>query len=168
MPNDKNIANKENRLKSGDKAPEFSLPNEDNVEIALRDLDGYTIILYFYPKDNTPGCTTEADEFSALKEEFKAQNAVIVGISPDSAASHRKFIESKKLNIILLSDENKAVASLYRAFGKRVMYGKEVLGIIRSTFIIKNGIILESFYNVKAKGHAQKVLEKLQKLEQKG
>ncbi|MWV61728.1 redoxin domain-containing protein [Helicobacter saguini] len=154
----------ESKLKKGDVAPDFSLPNEDNVEISLRDLGEKTIILYFYPKDNTSGCTTEAQEFSALKAEFERLDCVIIGISPDKTSTHKKFIESKNLNIILLSDEKRAVASKYHAFGKKMMYGKEVQGIIRSTFIIKNGKILESFYNVRAKGHAQKVLECVEKL----
>lgn len=155
------------KLKSGDSAPNFSLPNEDNVEISLRDFANYTIILYFYPKDNTSGCTTEAQEFSELKASFEALNAVIIGISPDKPATHKKFIESKNLNIILLSDESKNVATNYGAYGKKMMYGKEVMGIIRSTFIIKNTEIIESFYNVKAKGHAKNVLESLKKCEKK-
>lgn len=154
----------ESRLKNGDVAPAFSLPNEDNVEISLRDFGDKIIILYFYPKDNTSGCTIEAVEFSELKSEFEKRDCVIIGISPDKTSTHKKFIESKNLNIILLSDENKEVASKYHAYGKKNMYGKEVMGIIRSTFIIKNGKILCSFYNVRAKGHAQKVLECVEKL----
>ncbi|RDU67106.1 thioredoxin-dependent thiol peroxidase [Helicobacter didelphidarum] len=147
------------QLKSGDVAPNFSLPNEDNVEIALQDIVNYTIVLYFYPKDNTSGCTTQAQEFSALKKEFEALNVVIIGISPDKSETHKKFIDSHSLNIILLSDVEKKVATKYHAYGKKLMYGKEVQGIIRSTFIIKDNKIIESFYNVKAKGHAQKILD---------
>lgn len=147
------------QLQRGDKAPQFNLPNEDNVAIALQDFSGYTIVLYFYPKDNTSGCTTQAQEFSALIHEFESLNAIVVGISPDKPLTHKKFIESKNLKIILLSDENKHVATTYHVYGKKMMYGKEVHGIIRSTFIIKDGTILESFYNVKAKGHAQKILD---------
>lgn len=150
------------RLKAGDIAPLFSLPNEDSVVIALEDLLDYTVILYFYPKDNTSGCTTQAQEFSALKESFEEHNAIIIGVSPDKPSTHKKFIQSRDLNIVLLSDSNKSVAMKYHAYGKKMMYGKEVQGIYRSTFIIKKGKIVESFYNVKAKGHAQMVLTYLE------
>lgn len=153
--------NEKNQLKAGDEAPLFSLPNEDNVVIALQDLFDYTVILYFYPKDNTSGCTTQAQEFSMLIESFQKHNAIVVGISPDKTITHKKFIQSKDLKIILLSDTDKQVATKYYAYGKKTMYGKEVNGIYRSTFIIKNGKIIESFYNVKAKGHAQKILDYL-------
>lgn len=152
------------RLKSGDTAPDFSLPNEDNVEICLQDLADYTIILYFYPKDNTSGCTTEAQEFSDLLESFEKLNAIVLGVSPDKTSTHKKFIQSKDLKITLLSDTDKNVATKYHAYGKKMMYGKEVNGIYRSTFIIKDGKIIESFYNVKAKGHAQNILSFLQEL----
>lgn len=152
------------RLKSGDVAPDFSAPNEDNVEISLRDFADKFIILYFYPKDNTSGCTTQAQEYSELKQDFESENAVIIGISSDKSTTHKKFIESKNLTIILLSDESKKIATKYHVYGKKMMYGKEVMGIIRSSFIIKNGKILESFYNVKAKRNAQKVLEALKKI----
>ncbi len=147
------------QLKSGDIAPIFSLPNEDGVVISLQDFVGYTIVLYFYPKDNTSGCTTQAQEFSQLLESFEKLNTIIVGISPDKIQTHKKFIQSKDIKIILLSDEDKGVATKYHAYGKKNMYGKEVFGIYRSTFIIKDGKIIESFYNVKAKGHAQKILD---------
>lgn len=147
------------QLKAGDCAPLFSLPNEDNVVISLQDLFDYTVILYFYPKDNTSGCTTQAQEFSELIESFQQYNAIVVGISPDKTTTHKKFIQSKDLKIILLSDTDKNVATKYHAYGKKMMYGKEVFGIYRSTFIIKKGKVIESFYNVKAKGHAQKILD---------
>ncbi|EEO24418.2 hypothetical protein HRAG_01475 [Helicobacter bilis ATCC 43879] len=153
------------QLKAGDTAPLFSLPNEDNVVIALEDLLDYTIILYFYPKDNTSGCTTEAQEFSALQESFEKHNAIVIGISPDKPATHKKFIQSKDLNVVLLSDSDKSVAMKYHAYGKKIMYGKEVQGIYRSTFIIQKGKIIESFYNVKAKGHAQTILTYLTNLD---
>ena len=149
------------QLKAGDEAPLFSLPNEDSVSISLQDLFDYTIILYFYPKDSTSGCTTQAQEFSELIESFKQHNAIVVGISPDKTTTHKKFIQNKDLKIMLLSDPDKHVATKYYAYGKKMMYGKEVFGIYRSTFIIKKGKILESFYNVKAKGHAQKILDYL-------
>ncbi|STQ86395.1 peroxiredoxin [Helicobacter muridarum] len=153
----------QNKLQAGDIAPNFSLPNEDGVELALQDLSNYIIVLYFYPKDNTSGCTTQAKEFSELLSEFDALNAIVIGISPDKIETHKKFIQTQNLGITLLSDVAKNVATQYHAYGKKMMYGKEVQGIIRSTFIIQNNRIIESFYNVKAKGHAKKILEFMQK-----
>jgi peroxiredoxin Q/BCP len=144
------------------KAYEFCLPNQDSVEICLRDLKGKWIILYFYPKDNTPGCTTEAKEFSKLLDEFEKLDAIVIGISPDSPKKHSNFIEKHNLTITLLSDEKKEVIKAYGAWGKKKMYGKEYEGVIRSTFIINpDGNIVKEYKKVKAKGHAQKVLEDL-------
>ncbi|MCE3046929.1 thioredoxin-dependent thiol peroxidase [Helicobacter kayseriensis] len=155
-------------LKQGDQAPHFALPNQDGIEVALNDLLGRVLVLYFYPKDNTSGCSLEAQDFTALLEEFDLNGASIVGISPDSQKSHKRFIENKQLQIMLLSDQEKVVASKYGAFGEKKLYGKTYEGIIRSTFIIgEDGKILETFYNVKAKGHAQKVLERLKELKGK-
>ena len=148
-------------LKPNDKAPDFALPNDDGAEISLKDFGRKTLIVYFYHKDNTPGCTLEASDFSALLDEFIKKNAVVIGISPDSPKSHQNFIQKHNLKHILLSDPDKKVASLYGAFGKKMMYGKEVMGIIRSTFVIQNGIILHAFYNVRAKAHAQFILDLL-------
>lgn len=150
------------KLQVGDKAPNFRLKAADGTEIALADLLAKRVIIYFYPKDNTPGCTIEAEEFSALVKEFDTRNAIVVGISPDTPKCHQNFIDKKSLKILLLSDEDKSVANSYGAYGKKMMYGKEVYGIIRSTFVIaQNGHIEQSFYNVKAKGHAKTVLESL-------
>lgn len=146
-------------LKIGDIAPDFCLKNQDDIEIGLKDLGSKAIVLYFYPKDNTPGCTLEGKDFTALLKEFESQDAIVIGVSPDSTKSHRNFIEKQELQHILLSDPDKKVASSYGAYGKKMMYGKEVMGIIRSTFIIKNKTILQAFYNVKTKGHAQNILE---------
>jgi peroxiredoxin Q/BCP len=144
------------------KAKEFCLPNQDGVEICLRDLLGRWIVLYFYPKDNTPGCTTEAKEFSELIDEFEKLGAIVIGISPDSPKRHSNFIQKHNLKITLLSDENKEVLKAYGAWGKKKMYGKEYEGVIRSTFIISpDGEIVKEFKNVKAKGHAKRVLEEL-------
>lgn len=147
------------RLDSGDKAPDFCLLNAEGVEISLKDFGDKTIILYFYPKDNTPGCTIEALDFSGLLKEFLAKDAVVIGVSPDTPKCHQNFINKQNLKHILLSDPDKSVASAYGAYGKKLMYGKEVMGIIRSTFIIQSGKIAYAMYNVKAKGHAQKVFE---------
>jgi len=147
------------------KAPEFCLKNQDEVEICLRDLKGKWIVLYFYPKDNTPGCTTEAKEFSELIDEFEKLGAIVIGISPDSPKKHCNFIEKHNLKVTLLSDENKEVLKTYGAWGKKKMYGKEYEGVIRSTFIINpEGEIVKEYKNVRAKGHAAKVLEDLKKL----
>ena len=151
-------------LKNGDKAPHFCLKNQDDIEVCLSDFASKNIVLYFYPKDNTPGCTTEALEFSELLGEFSKLDCIVIGISPDSAKSHQNFIAKQNLNVLLLSDKDKNVASSYIAYGKKMMYGKEVMGIIRSTFIIKDGIIKEAFYNVRAKGHARNILEAVKKL----
>lgn len=151
-------------LQKGDNAPDFRLPSSDCVDIALSDLLSKKIILYFYPKDNTPGCTIEAKDFTLLKDEFKKHNFIIVGISPDSPKSHCNFIQKQSLDILLLSDDDKQVASAYGAYGAKKMYGKEVFGIIRSTFLIDtNGALIECFYNVKAKNHAQHVLDFIKK-----
>ena len=147
------------------KAYEFCLPNQDSVEICLRDLKGKWIILYFYPKDNTPGCTTEAKEFSKLLDEFEKLDAIVIGISPDSPKKHSNFIEKHNLTITLLSDEKKEVIKAYGAWGKKKMYGKEYEGVIRSTFIINpEGEIVKEYKKVKAKGHAKKVLEDLKEI----
>lgn len=149
-------------LKAGDKAPNFSLKNADGVEISLSDFVGKNIILYFYPKDNTPGCTTEACEFSENYNEFIENDAVILGISPDSIKSHTNFKEKYDLKHILLSDEERVVSKLYGVYQVRKNYGKEYLGIVRTTFVIdKSGIISKVYKSVKAKDHATKVLADL-------
>ena len=147
------------------KAPEFCLPNQDETEICLRDLKGKWIILYFYPKDNTPGCTTEACDFTENLEWFEDKDAVILGVSPDSPAKHRNFIEKKDLKITLLSDENKEVLKAYGAWGIKKNYGREYEGVIRSTFIISpDGEIVKEFRNVRAKGHVDRVKKEFEKL----
>lgn len=149
-------------LAAGDMAPEFSLENSDGVSISLRDFRGKNVILYFYPKDNTPGCTTEACEFSANYDEFIANDTVIVGVSPDSVKSHSGFIIKQNLKHILLSDINKDVAKAYGVWQVRKNYGKEYLGIVRTTFVIdKEGKIAKVYKSVKAAGHAAKVLADL-------
>ena len=149
-------------------AIDFCLPNQDGVEICLRDLRGKWIVLYFYPKDNTPGCTTEAKEFSELLPEFEKLNAVVIGVSPDSPKRHCNFIEKHDLKILLLSDEEKKVIKKFGAWGIKKMYGKEYEGVIRSTFIINpDGEVVKEYKKVKAKGHASKVLEDLKELQGK-
>lgn len=149
-------------------APEFCLPNQDDVEICLRDLKGKWIVLYFYPKDNTPGCTTEACDFSEAAPDFSALNAVILGVSADSTAKHRNFIEKKDLSITLLSDEAKEMLELYGVWQMKKNYGKEYMGIVRSTLIIDpKGVVKALWKNVKVKDHARIVKEKLEELQGK-
>lgn len=149
-------------LKPGDQAPEFSLQNQDGAQLNLKDFRGKKIVLYFYPKDNTPGCTTEACEFSADYDEFLNEKAVIIGISPDSVKSHAGFISKQNLKHILLSDFELEVAKLYGVWQVKKNYGKQYLGIVRSTFIIdESGKIAKIYKSVKAKGHASQVLSHL-------
>ncbi|PNV84182.1 MAG: peroxiredoxin [Sulfurimonas sp.] len=147
-------------------APEFCLPNQDDVEICLRDLKGKWIVLYFYPKDNTPGCTTEACDFSEAAPDFSNLNAIIIGVSADSTAKHRNFIEKKDLSITLLSDESTTMLQDYGVWSLKKNYGKEYMGIVRSTLIINpEGIVKALWKNVKVKGHADEVKEKLELLQ---
>lgn len=149
------------RLETQEKAPNFCAINQSGQKVELKDFKDKFVVLYFYPKDMTKGCSIEANDFSALRAEFGKFGAEILGVSPDSAESHQKFIAKENLTINLLCDENHAIAESYGAWGLKKNYGKEYFGIIRSTFIIKNGIVLKAFYNVKAANHAQKVLESL-------
>jgi peroxiredoxin Q/BCP len=147
-------------------APDFCLPNQDDVEICLRDLRGKWIVLYFYPKDNTPGCTTEACDFSDAAPDFSSINAIIIGVSADSTAKHRDFIDKKDLSITLLSDESTAMLQAYGIWQLKKNYGKEYMGIVRSTLIINpEGVIKAIWKNVKVKEHARIVKEKLEELQ---
>ena len=151
-------------LEVGDKAPEFEALNQDGVKVALKDFVGKNVVLYFYPKDNTPGCTTEACEFSANYDQFIKNDTVIIGVSPDSVKSHVCFIAKQNLKHILLSDEDKEISKLYGVWQVKKNYGKEYLGIVRSTFVIgKDGKIAKIYKSVKAKDHAAKVLADLVK-----
>ena len=151
-------------LEVGDKAPEFEALNQDGVKVALKDFVGKNVVLYFYPRDNTPGCTTEACEFSANYDQFIKNDTVIIGVSPDSVKSHAGFIAKQNLKHILLSDEDKEISKLYGVWQVKKNYGKEYLGIVRSTFVIgKDGKIVKIYKSVKAKDHAAKVLADLVK-----
>jgi peroxiredoxin Q/BCP len=139
-------------LEIGNKAPSFCIPNQDDVEICLRDLVGKWVILYFYPKDNTSGCTTQACDFTLQEPQFDDLDAVILGISPDSTKKHRNFIEKQNLGITLLSDEEKTTSEAYGVWQTKKMFGKEYMGIVRSTFIINpNGKILAIWDKVKVR-----------------
>ena len=156
-------------IEEGRKAPEFCLPNQDNVEICLRDLKGKWVILYFYPKDMTPGCTTEACDFTEALPRFEALDAVVLGVSPDSPEKHRRFIEKKDLKITLLSDEKKEVLKAYGAWGPKKMYGREFEGVIRSTFLIDpEGKVAAVWPKVRVKGHVEAVRERLETLRNEG
>lgn len=147
-------------------APAFTLPNQDEVEIGLRDLEGKWVVLYFYPKDNTPGCTTEACDFTASIPVFDELDAVVLGVSPDSPKKHRNFIEKQNLEITLLSDENQEVCKAYGVWQMKKMCGKEYMGVVRSTFIISpEGKIKALWESVKVKGHVEEVKAKLSSLQ---
>ena len=152
-------------LQVGEKVEDFCLPNQDEVEICLRDLLGKWIVLYFYPKDNTPGCTTEAIDFTAHIKEFEDLGSIVIGVSADSPKKHRNFIEKKELGITLLSDEEHRVLEQFGVWQLKKNYGREYMGIVRSTFIIDpEGIIRAVWEKVKVKGHVEEVLEKLKEL----
>jgi thioredoxin-dependent peroxiredoxin len=153
-------------LEIGTKAPEFCIPNQDEVEICLRDLKGKWIVLYFYPKDNTPGCTTQACDFTQAEPEFDDLDAVILGVSPDSPKKHQNFIAKKELGITLLSDEQKEVCEAYGVWQLKKTFGKEYMGVVRSTFIINpQGDISAVWTKVKVKEHASIVKDELLKLQ---
>lgn len=154
-------------LQIKDEAPLFSLPNQDNAEISLLNFRGSYVVLYFYPKDKTPGCTTEACDFRDSMESLNALGAVVLGVSPDSVKSHQSFIGKESLNFTLLSDTNKEVLKMYGAFGVKKLYGKEYEGVIRATFLIDpQGKIAHIWKNVKVKGHIKEVREKLEALKE--
>lgn len=152
-------------LKKGDIAPEFKLQDSHGTEIKLSDFAGYNVVLYFYPRDNTSGCTTEAKEFTELADKFKEKHAVIIGISPDSVESHRKFEEKYGLRVLLLSDPDKEVLQKYGAWQLKKLYGKESMGVVRTTYLISSdGKIAEVFEKVKAAGHAENVCRLLDEI----
>ncbi|MBW4556249.1 MAG: thioredoxin-dependent thiol peroxidase [Trichormus sp. ATA11-4-KO1] len=150
---------------AGQTAPDFSTPDQNNHLLSLSDFSGQWIVLYFYPKDDTPGCTTEAKDFSELYPDFSTLGAKILGVSPDSGKAHCKFIDKHNLSITLLSDPEHHLIEAYGAWRLKKFMGKEYMGVARSTFLISpDGIIADIWPNVKTKGHAQAVLTKLQEL----
>ena len=152
-------------LKVGDTAPDFCLPNQDEEEICLRDIRGRWIVLYFYPKDNTPGCTTEACDFTEALPDFEGLDAIVLGVSPDSPKKHRNFIEKKDLKITLLADEEKALCNAFGVWQLKKFMGREYMGVVRSTFIIApDGKIAAVWPKVKVKGHVEEVKAKLKEL----
>jgi len=153
-------------LEVGDRVPDFCLPNQDEEEICFRDIKGRWIVLYFYPKDNTPGCTTEACDFTAALPDFEGLNAIVLGVSPDSPKKHRNFIEKKGLKITLLSDEEKELCQTFGVWQLKKNYGREYMGVVRSTFIIDpDGKVAAKWEKVKVKGHVDEVKAKLETLQ---
>jgi peroxiredoxin Q/BCP len=152
-------------LTTGQQAPAFSLPDERGRQVANADFAGRWVVLYFYPKDDTPGCTTEACEFTDSIKSFEGLDAVVLGCSPDSPASHLAFIAKHGLRLTLLSDPSHRVLKAYGAWGEKSMYGRTTQGVLRSTVLINPaGVIAYHWPNVKAAGHAAKVAEKLAEL----
>ena len=149
--------------KVGLAAPAFSTPASNGKTVSLKDFKGKKhVVLYFYPKDNTPGCTIEACELRDDHKKIARTDAVVLGVSPDSLASHDKFIDKFNLPFILLSDEDKKLCKAYGCWIKKSMYGREYMGVARNTFVIgKNGKILKIFEKVKPEGHSKEVLEVL-------
>lgn len=148
------------RLEPGDTAPDFTLLDQDGKPVRLADFAGRRVLLYFYPKDATPGCTIEANDFQALAEDFARAGITVVGISPDSPESHVRFRRDESLEFTLLSDPDHVAMAAYGAWGDKMNYGRTIQGVIRSTVLVgPDGVVEHSWYNVRAKGHAARVLE---------
>ena len=151
------------RLSAGDRAPAFTLNDQKGEKVALKDFAGQRVVLYFYPADDTPGCTKEACQFNDELAAFRSLKVNVIGVSPDGAEKHQAFRAKYGLNFTLLSDPTKKVMEKYGAFGDKMMYGKKVQGVIRSTFLIgPDGKLARVWKSVKVDGHVAKVLESLQ------
>lgn len=152
-------------LSIGDLAPDFTLPRDGGNTVTLSSYKGKPVVVYFYPKDDTSGCTTEATSFTARAEDFEKAGAVIIGISPDSVKSHDKFVSKHSLSIILGSDEDKTVLEAYQVWKEKSMYGKTYMGVERTTYLIDGeGKIAAIWPKVKVAGHADAVLKAVQEL----
>lgn len=146
-------------LKPGDKAPDFTLPGDGGGDISLADYAGKKLVVYFYPKDMTPGCTTEARDFTALADEFAAAGCSVIGISKDSVARHDKFRDKYDLKVRLASDEDGEVLDAFGVWKEKSLYGRTFMGIVRSTFLIDgDGVVRRVWDKVRVKGHAAEVL----------
>ena len=144
----------------GKKAPAFSLPADDGSTVKLKDFAGQKVVIYFYPKDNTPGCTTEAIAFSALKKQFDKAGTVVLGVSKDSVQKHCNFRDKHNLTVRLLSDEEGKMIEAYGAWQEKSLYGRKFMGIVRSTLLLdEKGVVRRVWPKVKVKGHAEEVLE---------
>lgn len=153
-------------LKKNQPAPPFNLPNQDNHSVSLSDYRGKkNVVLYFYPKDDTPGCTIEANDFTSLAKEFADLATVVIGVSKDSCESHQAFIKKYGLNVELLSDTTGELCQSYGVWQEKEKQGVKKMGIVRSTFVInKEGVLEEAMYGVSADGHAQQILDKVKQL----
>lgn len=151
----------------GQAAPDFCLPDQDGDRTCLADFRGKWVVLYFYPKDSTPGCSLEAKEFSCLEKDFETENAVILGVSRDSSESHKRFMDKKELTIRLLSDKQAEIHKAYAVLHPKRLRGREVTGTVRTTFLIDPaGTVVRVWDNVKASGHAEIVLSELKSLKE--
>lgn len=150
-------------IEEGRPAPGFTLTDQDNRPVSLEDFKGRDVIVYFYPKDDTPGCTKEARGFRDIWSEIEKTGAAVIGVSPDDAESHTRFIDKYQLPLTLLSDPDKSMMTEYQAYGEKMMYGKKVTGIIRSTvWIGRDGVVKKHWRRVpKAAAHPDKVLQAL-------
>lgn len=147
-------------IEVGQKAPQFSLPRDGGGTVSLADYAGKKVVLYFYPKDDTSGCTVEAVDFTARAGEFEKAGAVVIGMSPDPVKKHDKFIDKHDLNVILASDEEKEVLETYGVWVEKSMYGRKYMGVARTTLLIDgDGVIRQVWEKVKVPGHAEAVLE---------
>jgi peroxiredoxin Q/BCP len=145
-------------LKEGDIAPDFTVETDSGEEFKLADHADETIVLYFYPRADTPGCTVESCEFRDTVKKFKKKGVTVIGVSPDTVKAQAKFKEKFDLNFPLLADADKTIANLYGVMKEKNMYGKKVMGVARTTFVIEKGKIARIFGNVKPEGHAEEVL----------
>ncbi|HAM03793.1 MAG TPA: thioredoxin-dependent thiol peroxidase [Acidimicrobiaceae bacterium] len=153
-------AKKAERLEAGDRAPAFSLPDQDGRKVSLKDFAGSPVVVYFYPADDTPGCTKEACQFNDNLQSFNRAGLSVMGISPDGADAHRAFRAKYGLRFPLLSDPGHTTMERYGAWGEKTLYGRKSLGVIRSTFLVgADGRVARAWYGVRADGHAAKVLE---------
>jgi peroxiredoxin Q/BCP len=149
-------------VEKGSRAPDFALPSDTGAEITLSSLRGHKVVLYFYPKDDTSGCTVQACELRDALPRFDGVDAVVLGVSPDSVSSHRRFRDKYGLNFPLLADEDQAVAEAYGVWVEKSMYGRRYMGIERSTFLVgEDGRVLEAWRKVKPEGHAEMVARAL-------
>jgi peroxiredoxin Q/BCP len=154
------------KIKNGDNAPEFCLPDKDENSICLKDYKGKWVVLYFYPKDNTKGCTIEAIDFTSSLPDFSKLGAVVIGVSPDSPKSHQKFVDKHELKVLLVSDVDHKVLEEYGVWQEKSMYGKKYFGVVRSTLLIDpEGKIAEIWEKVRVKDHVLNVKERLIELQ---
>lgn len=145
---------------AGEKAPDFSAPRDGGETVSLADFRGQQVVLYFYPRDDTPGCTTEALDFTALLGDFEAAGAVVIGVSRDTVAKHDKFRDKHGLKVMLVADETGEITESYGVWVEKNMYGKKSMGIERATFLIDaSGLVTQVWRKVKARGHAETVLD---------